>query len=536
MKVTNYMTKKWSKAIFEIAIAIILMIFGTKALQFLPAQAQIYDMFWFMYILLWFIIIVCLVFAFVNIAQSMIGKQTRYKLDDITEKLESIENRLGSGNYVLNPTPSDAIVPPPPEDLDRPSKRTVIVVLAVTAALLSVAGIAGFVVFGIQQLPAGGQSPEQAFDQLISAMNNKNAVGVVDQTLLAFSDNQNRSQAIGEIQQMLSSLNSFHVTVNYRNVIQKMDLTQAERDNITSMIGDIEQALSVDIADYCVIEYNITVSMDQGQMFQQDRMPAFLINGAWYLMFEFADQGGQSGPEQTFNMFIERMNNHDAMRACDLTVWKFDKNFTQMVSDFNDKMFSGTFTIVVSDFFVKQSDQFDQSENDLMNDATMMINQKYKQNINDFRLIYYHCNITNDTGTYQESKSMPCVRIDNTWLLVLPDDSSGPQTVTFSLSKNQQGGNYNISIIAMNGGSPPSSSDVFITTIESGGKVNISMRQLNSIPLGNWFNGTMFNDTFDNSHLNVGDYFLLIKSIYDPGSIFRLTDSTGTQKYAEITI
>ena len=285
------MVKKWVRAIVLIALAVILTIFGVQLFNMLPSFASALQIYWLLYTFLWFAIFALFVWAGVNIMQSIFGRTRRLRLSDINHRIDIIEENIASGKWRPAPLKQTEVIetPPPPDGL--PSRNAIIAVLIIFAILVITPAIIGLTVFQFSASGAGGATPEQAFDQFIHEMNEKNAAGTVDQTIFKFSND--RLRIIFELEEnFFSQAEEFVVTVNYRNVILKEDIPADIIANITTMSDEFETEFGIEITDYCAISFNVTIDADGQIMHQEDRIPVFLVGSAWYLMFSFGDDMG----------------------------------------------------------------------------------------------------------------------------------------------------------------------------------------------------------------------------------------------------
>lgn len=297
------MAKKWGKATMEIIIAVVLIILLSMLLREIsthaPAEVRNSVTAAFITWLFIFVIIWCFVVAAVNIVASIIGRAGKLSVTNLEERIEALDRRISAGQSAQaagvtsgGPPGSYEPAPPPPDDMKKASKKIKLAVIAVIVILV-IAGLAiGLVLFAFSSPPAGGTTPDQAFNTFIDRMNAKDANGAIGQTVWTFSPD--RGKYVDGFDQNISN-GTFHVTVVSHQIIQKQALNATARAEMDKQRDDLQQQLNISISDYVVIDFTVTVQTDQGTMNQSQMMECVQVDDKWYLVFEFSEQG-PSGP------------------------------------------------------------------------------------------------------------------------------------------------------------------------------------------------------------------------------------------------
>jgi hypothetical protein len=561
MRITDYVIKKWAKAGLHIFLGIILLIYLENALiEMQPAFNFIFGGgVPFLVNLLgaigWVLIIWCFVSAALNLIMSF--RESKLSFDDLGRKLDSIEKRLWeqriytqaegpaigqqgvmgttyTGQMAAVSTLAQPI--PPPEEAKKGSKRLKIAVIAVVVILIIAALAVGLMFFGFGgSSSAGGSTPEQAFTAFIDKMNAKDANGAIGNTVWTFSSD--RAQYVSALNQLFSS-GTFHLTVVSNQITQKQNLNSTARNEMDSQSNDLQQQLNINISDYVAIDFTVSVQTSQGTASQSKTMMCAQVGDKWYVVFEFEGQGPgqqQSTPEQTFSAFIDMLNNRDSYGAVNLTVMKFSGNYQQEVASFETNIFgnSATFNIQVASSQVIYSGSFSSTQNSEMASDMSMVSSEYGKTVQEYVLIQFTGTQTNDSGPQSISDTIPCVKIDDEWYLIV-GGPGGPGPIEIHLNKANATGNWTVDIANIdNTTGPMPTSDIYIEVKYANGTVALN-KSLSSIG-GNYWNGTQFND-MGTPGVDSGDNFILDSSMYFDGTELKLMDSTGTTIYSDIIL
>jgi hypothetical protein len=126
---------------------------------------------------------------------------------------------------------------------------------------------------------------------------------------------------------------------------------------------------------------------------------------------------------------------------------------------------------------------------------------------------------------------MPCFRVNNSWY-VMPEQPRGPPV---SVSQSSSGNNWTLTVNFVNQSNPLYTYDLYLTIVNSTGNTNISVQIVSGIS-GTYMNGATYNDQSTIGQLDPGDVFILDTYYYKIGTVFKLTDSSGTQGYCSFTI
>jgi hypothetical protein len=546
MAVTKYMAIKWVKAAFGIVIAIILIVFGNKILfGVFPSEAADKATFQLLVGLLWFLVIWCIIGAVRNIVLSL-RPEPKNSLVTLNEKIDALDKKLAIMGLASEKVPE--AVPPSPEDLKKGRNKKIMVAAGIVAAIVVLAAIT--TVFLMTKMggggnPAGGLTPEDTLDALITAMNSKNANWVLSQTIYSFGNATEKSQFRQGINEMLNMAGaSFHITKNSAHIKNTTDLNASENNNLTSIKNDIQNHISSTITASCVIVYNMTVTIDNNNSYQDGRMPCFQINEGWYLLPDFGGGGPDGGGNQpqsstdAFDGFIDRVRQKDGTGAVGYTIFKFGNNTVRMkVEGEISKMWQNTVTFQVtvnSRYEINwMSMTFDQQNN--LSGIQSGLSSKFGINmpINNSCFISYNITYTkNGTDTSTMTGFMPCFQVNDSWYVMPEQQSGGPQ---ISVSQTSSSNNWTLTVNFVNLSNPLYTYDVYLTMVNSTGNTNISVQIVSGIS-GLYMNGATYNDLSTIGQLDSGDEFILDTYYYKIGTVFKLTDSSGTQEYCSFPI
>jgi hypothetical protein len=392
--------------------------------------------------------------------------------------------------------------------------------------------------------PAGGLTPEDTLNALITAMNSKDANGVLSLTVFSFGDATMKSQFRVNLTKLFNSAGaSFHVTLNSHQVKYPTDLNASENSNLTGIKNQIESHISKTITASCMIVFNMTIMTNQSDFYQDGMMPCFQIDGGWYILMDFGNGGPGPGgnqsvsPTDAFDSFIDRVKQKDETGAVDYTIFSFANNSVRMQVGGNiSKMWqnTGTFQVTVNSRSEINwtSMSFDQRNN--LSGIQSNLPSKFGINVpvQESCFIGYDITITNDSGSNTTTGFMPCFRVNNSWY-VMPEQPG--YNVTISVT--HPGAFYILTVDSITGaGSSININDVYITVRYANSTLALGHMQLSMMPVGSSINGTEFVEVSGPGTLDAGDYFSLDDTMFGPGTDLILENAMGTQKYRHITI
>jgi|GEM_PF-2514915 hypothetical protein len=547
MKVTNYMTKCWAKAGIEIVLAFAMLIFGTQAFNQIPGMARLFDIFWLSYALLWFGIISLFILAYANIAKSLLTIPAKLTNKDIYDKLDELQEKL-SGDWILADETS-LPPPPPPEDV-LPSRRNAAIALSVVAILIIGTVFIGSSVFGLGSLSGGGGStPLETFDKFMEKLNEKDFAGASGYTVLTFV--MSPEEAGNVLRNLFNGSQEFSITVNSRSVMPESQVPMELKNNISSIINMIRQNFSVEIEDWCVIEFNMTVNIFGHDSQEVSGMiPLLKIQGSWYLLFEPGGDGeggpGESPCEGVFMRFVDRLNAHDAVGALSYTVFNYANSTVrnEVIDNFNALWADGMFSIAISSYYTKSESEFDSPDEwNLRTETVNMVTNDLGLNVIGFCIIYWEGTITNNSGTFSIKDMMPCVRInistgpatqEEYWCLVPSEPGQEEANIEVVISYEDQGSTVRFNVEYITNTSQLRLEDVYLTVAYANGTHSFDRRQLSTMVSGMTENNVTYWDVSDPVSLNPGDYFVFDKYAYQLGSWFELTTADGSHAYCHI--
>lgn len=298
MTVTSYQAKKWVKGASQIVTGIILIIALFMLMDKLtsaPQEVQESAIIGFFIMSIVFVIVWCFVSATVSIIGGFIGKKQNFTLTEIAKRVDALESNLRSASLLpaAGTGPATGLSE---EGGKRSSKKTKVLVAAVVAIIIVAAIAGGLVLFAFSGPPAAGAStPEQAFNTFVDRLNLKDANGAVGQTVWTLGSN--RSNYVDQMDAMLSGFNHADIT-NGPHKILKNQLNGTEFAEMNARMDYLEGVYNIDIFDFVVLTFDLTVSTDNGSMTVAGRVPCVLIQDKWYLdvdrLFNGNDNGGNS--------------------------------------------------------------------------------------------------------------------------------------------------------------------------------------------------------------------------------------------------
>ena len=292
-----------SKAIGEIIsgiLTIIVLNILLAELAFAPIEVRESSVMGFIMWLFIFSIIWCFVNAVVNIVAAIITKTEPLKLAEINRRVGAIEEKIknvqfapSAAAYPAGIAAASAAPPRTDESVKKASKKTRGVVIAVVAIIIVAAIAAGLVLFAFNA-PAtpGAASPEQAFNSFLDRMNARDAAGVVAKTIWILGSNS--SDYVTQVNQMLSQGVGSITLVSGPTVYTEQMMNASEQSAVAARVAAIESIYGVDITEFVVVAFTLTVSSPNGTMTITERTPAVLIDDLWYIDPEelFSRDGG----------------------------------------------------------------------------------------------------------------------------------------------------------------------------------------------------------------------------------------------------
>lgn len=137
--------------------------------------------------------------------------------------------------------------------------------------------------------------------------------------------------------------------------------------------------------------------------------------------------GGGSTPEETFDMFIQQINEHDFVGAIDYTILRFVMS-PDDAADILRGMFDNAddFSITVNSRVVMQESDIPQELKDSMTAIINRIKSDYGVDIEDWCVIEFAFIIDIDgEDPHEVSDTIPLVRIQGSWYLMFPPEEEG---------------------------------------------------------------------------------------------------------------
>ena len=551
MAVTKYMAIKWVKAVFEIVIAIIIIVFGNKILfGIVPADEQQRSVFSLLVALLWILVIWCVIAAVRNVVLSL-RPEPKNSLQTLNEKIDALDRKLVTLGLASETIPE--AVPPSPEDLKKGRNKKIVIAAGIVAAIVVLAAIT--TVFLMTKMggggnPAGGLTPEDTLNALITAMNSKDANGVLSLTVFSFGNATMKSQVRTSLNSLFNQAGAtFQVTMNSHQVKYPADLNASEISNLTGIQNEIQSRISNTITASCVIVFNMTITTDQSSFNEDGNMPCFQIDGGWYILLDIRGGGPdgnggnnqQNDPYDAFWSFMDNINNRDSSHAVNLTVYKFGNSSARSEAENHIwQMWAGSsyFNASANSPWVQNWSDMNPTEQGNLSNIQSNVQTKFGVIISDSVFVHFQVTITNDSGSYPMSDVWACLKINNLWYFVMDYWSfvSMPSP-SIVLTQASTGTNWILTVTSVDlaGGPALYTSSVFLTIKYANGTKAVNMT-LDALMGAGWVNGTRFNDNNVAGQIDPADMFQLDSAIYLSGSVFKLRNSDGTQVYCISTV
>jgi hypothetical protein len=128
------------------------------------------------------------------------------------------------------------------------------------------------------------RSPEAVYREYVDASNDRDIKRMFDQTVTRFSDFYDEEKLTNLSEQIFfldPQIEILDVEVLYKDNLSVMQDVAAQ-----VIVADVEDSLSIDVTDYCYVEYTVNVEyrdIGQGGSFSGDMVCA-MIDGHWYLV------------------------------------------------------------------------------------------------------------------------------------------------------------------------------------------------------------------------------------------------------------
>jgi len=298
--VTGYQIGKWSRGVLLIISGIFMIsVLNEFQINIRMAPSFVRDTatIEFITMLIYYSIVSSFVYAAVSIVASFISKNKGMSLSTLNKRVNALDKNLYMMNWpassagMMSATPAMMSAIP----VEKASKKGKAIVIAVVAILIIAVVAIGLVMFAFNGSPEpGAASSEQAFNTFLDRMNAGDAQGAIGKTVFTLASNS--SDYVSMLDQMLSS-GSVHISlVSGPTVFSEQMINSTEKAYMNDRVAEIESSYGVDVTEYSVIAFKISVSRPGGSDTISERMPCVLIDGKWYLdVRELFSNGGSNG-------------------------------------------------------------------------------------------------------------------------------------------------------------------------------------------------------------------------------------------------
>jgi len=339
--VTGYQIGKWSRGVLLIISGIFMIsVLNEFQINIRMAPSFVRDTatIEFITMLIYYSIVSSFVYAAVSIAAGFISKNKGMSLSTLNKRVNALDKNL----YMMNwPTSSAGMMSATPAmmgamPVEKASKKGKMAVIAVVAILIIAAVAIGLVMFAFNGSPEpGAASSEQAFNTFLDRMNAGDAQGAIGKTVFTFASNS--SDYVDMLDQMLSS-SSIHMTlISGPTVYNEQMLDPTEKANVSARVAEIESTYGIDVTEFTVIAFKISVSTPDGQQTISERMPCVLVEGKWYLdvkeLFSNRGDNGNGDGNGNGNPKIQVFLNNNFMPDGNWYLTVSGLNNTQLLPD-----------------------------------------------------------------------------------------------------------------------------------------------------------------------------------------------------------
>jgi len=215
------------------------------------------------------------------------------------------------------------------------------------------------------------------------------------------------------------------------------------------------------------------------------------------------------------------------------------------------KVPSGTFHVAVTQgptvFYTQQMNQTETAE---VEARMAQIESDYDVSISNYAVISFQMTITMSQGSMTMSDRLPCFQIEDRWYLDAenlfsgdndqnnnPNDQNPDNQIQVSLAKSgPSANNWTLTVTGVSGTQSLMMSDVYLTIMDASSNPIIDMRPLMSFTSGDYSDGVTCHDNGISGQLDTSDYMMLDDSVFSQNYVVRLTDASGDNNYAEITL
>jgi len=200
-------------------------------------------------------------------------ERDKSRMDSQHEQIDRLSSDGSSSSSGSNPA-----APSPPQYVPQP-KRAASAVALLTVAAVMVIVIVLILLFVV--LPQGN-SPTKAYREYVDASNDRDIKRMFDQTVTRFTpDYEDRLDNLSSIVFLLNP----QIDIQSLSVTYQSNMSGLEKITAEVIVSDVEDKLSVDVGDYCYVDYTISIyyaDIDQTATFP-GQVLCVSINGHWYL-------------------------------------------------------------------------------------------------------------------------------------------------------------------------------------------------------------------------------------------------------------
>ena len=203
-----------------------------------------------------------------------------------------------------------------------------IAAILISFAIVFIVLVAGIALVITSSDKKGGSSPESAFQDMISGFNSGDFRKVYGASILSL--NMTFAMFKAEVGNFFDA--DFDIVVKEVTVIGQNEMTQDQKDDLGILIDQLEDALGMQVDDFCIINYamNITTTRDGETESQdvEDTMACVMIDSRWYLVFPVFDEG--DGGDVPPTVVLERSSITNGQKITILSVSRSDIEWGQV--------------------------------------------------------------------------------------------------------------------------------------------------------------------------------------------------------------
>ncbi len=173
----------------------------------------------------------------------------------------------------------------PPNAPSKPPSKAPIAILIIIVLVIAAVVVAILFMGGAQK------SPDNTFDTFVDRVNSEDFKGAYDLTTMVFDDDyDDMIKDMEESQEEYGEDFDTEYSVDIDETRYEDDMSRSEIEDMEDSIDHLEEEYNVEVEDYCIVEYTMTVTMTVDEETETDTesddMPCVKIDGKWYIVLD----------------------------------------------------------------------------------------------------------------------------------------------------------------------------------------------------------------------------------------------------------